>query len=255
MYLGKKVGIGLVTYERPEYLRAALNSILEHLSDYVDYVFVCDDHSTLYVDEVNEILRSFSAPFKYKYLIHDENQSVCLTKNDCFRELLREECDFIFIMENDMKIEHPNAVTKYIDAYVKYGIHHFNYAHHGPINSGPPLGAADLIDSEMHDDIDVYTACVGCWSFYTRECLIFVGLMDEELCYNSMEHVEHTLRCAKEGFTFRFWRFPDVAGSINWISPQPDALESSTIRSHNSNWHRDMQWSLDYVKNKHPEYW
>jgi GT2 family glycosyltransferase len=255
MYLGKTIGIGLATHERPDYLSTALQSILNTVAEYVDYLFVCDDNSIVYADQVRETLHNFAPPFKYEYLIHDRNMSVCITKNDCLEALMREECDYIFIMENDMQILHSNAITKYIDASIKYSIHHLNYAHHGPINTGPPLGASDLIESEMVDDIDVYTACIGCWSFYTKECIANVGLMDEALCYNSMEHVEHTLRCAKEGFTFRFWRFADVSGSKEWITPQPDAIESSTIRNHNADWHRNMNWSLEYVKNKHPEHW
>ena len=257
MYLNKKIGIGISTHERPDYLRTALASVKENLSDVVDYLIVCDDASSVYKNEVNDILNVFNFKFEYEYIINDTNKSVAITKNNCLKKILDKNCDYIFLMENDMQIINEKAVTGYIDASIKSGIHHFNYAHHSPMNTSSidishlaEIGESDLIV----DGIDVFIACCGSYSFYTKECIEKVGLMDEALRYNCWEHVEHTLRCAKEGFTFRFWRFADVSNSINWITSQTYALESSTIRNYNPNWYEDMERSREYVAFKHRGY-
>ena len=63
MYLNKKIGIGISTHERPDYLRTALASVKENLSDVVDYLIVCDDASSVYKNEVNDILNVFNFKF------------------------------------------------------------------------------------------------------------------------------------------------------------------------------------------------
>jgi len=255
MYLNKKIGIGIPTYERPEYLRTALSSVADKLSGVVDYLIVCDDASEVHGDEIQQILNEFNFNFEYEYIINDTNKSVAVTKNNCLKKILDKNCDYIFLMENDMQVIDEKAVTGYIDVSIKSGVQHFNYAHHSPMNTSP-LAASDLTGigefDLVVDGIDVFTACCGSYSFYTKQCIEEVGLMDEALCHNSWEHLEHTLRCAKQNFTFKFWRFADASGSINWVTSQQQALESSTIRNSNPNWFSDMEKSKEYVMNKHP---
>lgn len=256
MYLDKRIGIGISTYERPEYLRTALASVADKLGGVVDYLVVCDDASEIHRDQIYQILNEVNFNFEYEYIINETNKSVAVTKNNCLKKIIDKNCDYIFLMENDMQVIDEKAVTGYIDISIKSGVQHFNYAHHSPMNTSP-IGVDELIgigESDLVvDGIDVFIACCGSYSFYTKECIEKVGLMDEALCYNSWEHVEHTLRCAKQGFTFKFWRFADASNSINWITSQQHALESSTIRNNNPNWFSDMEKSKEYVINKHPE--
>src|SRR5690606_16684073 len=126
----------------------------------------------------------------------NKNRGVAHAKNWLMRKLLREGCDYIFLLEDDLIIKSPKAVFGYIKVAEETGISHLMFAHHGPMNKGKAI----------HSDpngIELFPHCVGAWCFYTREALEDVGLMDE-IFKNAWEHVEHTHRLSVAGYTEEF---------------------------------------------------
>lgn len=254
MYNDKRVGLGITTYERPTYFRDAALSAYQFLNSVVDYFYVYDDGSKKYKEVYSYMF--FELPEGFNWPRPTVNMGVCFAKNNCLQAMIDADCDYLFLMEDDMIVTDTKAVTGYIDACEASGIQHLSYAHHGAINKeSGPYGPEHLTQQEQHPLIEVYSACVGSWSFYTRDCIEVVGLMDPVLNKNTMEHVEHTLRCAEQGFTTRFWRFADAKGSENWLRPQRDSLDTSTIRNNNPNWMKDYEEALEYIKAKHPGVW
>ncbi len=206
------IGIGIVTYNRPDYFKTAVKSVFKYL-DFVDHVVVVDDGSK---DDY------VSGDSRYE-AIRQDNGGVAKAKNTAFKYLIDKGCDYIFIMEDDMEIIDRKAIIGYLAAFKMTGIDHLLYSQHGPGNKE----ATSLMD--VGGPICYWRACVGSWCFYTRELLEKVGLMDENFM-NAWEHVEHTWRIAKS-HSMSYGIYPDVLGSADWIKEQDGAIENSSIGS------------------------
>ena len=61
-------------------------------------------------------------------------------------------CDYIFIIEDDMLIKKPDVFNKYIEAYQATGIHHFNYGPGSPFNRKQKI-QFDLVDQKYSDEV------------------------------------------------------------------------------------------------------
>lgn len=209
-----KIGIGIVTYNRPDYFKVAIDSVIEHLLDVVDEIVVYNDASTVEYEYGN-----LTPDIAVK--VGTKNKGVGYAKNRCMEELMDRGCDFIFIMEDDMEILSKNAVIDYMAAYKISGVDHMMFAHHGPGNQY----AGMLID--VTGPIEWYATCVGSYCFYTRELLEKVGLMDEKFI-NAWEHVEHTRRSMlSHGVPYGY--YPDVVGSRESIREQEGSIDHSSI--------------------------
>lgn len=250
MYNGKRVGVGITTWRRPSHFHNCIRSVSEHLLDVVDEFYVYNDGSGPEYEARYQWVYQFGDFNHSRFEItHDyHNRGVAYAKNHVMRSMADAGCDYIFTLEDDQLIKSSKAVTAYIDAHNTSNIHHLLFAHHGPANEGGPVDV--LYDGE----IEVYTACVGAWNFYTKEILALGGYMDHEHFFNAYEHCEHSARLGRTGLCLPFWRFPDVRNSKDYIEEQPDALVSSQIRAQ-PNWWQDMHKSLEYWKSIDKETW
>jgi len=229
-----KVGLGLTTYNRPEYFAQSIASAIEANPD---FLVVYNDGSTKPYDEEYKKVKDNCE------IIHEvENKGVALAKNALLKRLLELGCDHIFLQEDDIIIKSPSVFKKYIEVGKKLGIHHLNFAHHGPAN----------VDGLQYSDgvVDYYPHCVGAFSYYTRECLEEVGLMDENF-HNAWEHVEHTKRIGDMGYTTPFSAFADVSNSKDLLEEIPGSIEYSSIRP-SKDWKERMRTGLEYWRTKDP---
>lgn len=202
-----KVGVGITTYKRPEYFEKCIKSVLEHLDGVVDEIAVYNDGSKL--KDYQAIYKKIpQVTIEHK----NKNKGVAAAKNWLIGHLLCEECDYIFLLEDDIVIKDPKAVTEYINS----GEQHLLFAHHGKANACKPLATKGVVE--------YYPNCVGAWCMYTKECIEDYGLMDSGF-KNAWEHVEHSLRILGG------MAFPDIKGSKEWLEEQENAIESSVIRN------------------------
>lgn len=248
MYDHMKVGLGICCYERPSFSRNAIQSAFLYLRRYLDVVVLYDDGSVKHQDEYNTLfaeVQTWDWGIPLIAFQAQKNQGVAVAKNFCLKEMMSEGSDYLFLMEDDMTVTSHKAITGYIDASKETGVEHFNFAYHGPMNMAGPV--------ELNPPIEIHGACVGAWSFYTRNAINVVGYMDEKF-FNAWEHVDWTARCAKAGLTTPFWKFADVCGAVDWVVPQDHALESSVIRS-NPDWAGKMLAGQAYLVSKDPELW
>lgn len=226
----KKTGVAILTYNRPEFCKQALEYVLKLKN--IDCRALHDDCSDK--ADYTEVFNSI--PKDFKLIRPETNGGVAKAKNRVVKYLLDEGCDYIVLIEDDILVKDENAVSKYIEAFEKTGIEHFNFHNHGPANKVGPVNVGEIITLWPH--------CVGAFSFYTRNCFETVGLFDEHF-KNAWEHVEHTGRIAKAGLTTPFWYFADVTGSENLIEEIPNSIENSSIR-HTEEWTKNMHEGLDY---------
>jgi len=230
-----KIGVGIVTYRRPGYFRVAIESVKKHLpfiNELVAYHdgYFRDDDRRIYLDYAGILSNGH------------ENLGVAHAKNQVIQQLLDRGCDYLFVMEDDMEILDRRAIVGYLAAHRITNIPHLNFHGHGDNLYGPPMYEAG--------PLAYWPNAVGSWSFYTREIFEQVGLMDEHFV-NAYEHVEHSWRIYRGKLDYGIW--PDVVGSELWIRAQAGALENSSIRDEDGNWHKRIEDGLNYWKSIDPD--
>ncbi|MCK6604254.1 MAG: glycosyltransferase [Ignavibacteriaceae bacterium] len=214
----EKTGIGIVTFNRPEFFSV----LLESLPDADEIVVVNDGNP--YDDEV------YSSK-KCHVIQHKGNKGVGRSKNDAMKHLLSKGCKHIFVLEDDIKITDTTVFEDYIKIAERTGLQHLNYVYHGILNLDKegkprPRGIA-YYDGEPLLSLNEHIG--GAFSYFTSAVLERVGLIDP-LYYNAWEHVDHTYRITQaDGYT-PFWWFADVYGSEKKIADQDSHLVQSVIR-------------------------
>jgi len=234
--MGKeKVGLGIVTFNRPEYLKQCLEAASKNNYGGADCVEVYDDGS----EEVHEI-HNIADWYNVNFTPGLKNKGVAHAKNKLLKFLIEEGCTHIFLMEDDQLIQDRGICKYYIDYARMVGIKHMNFALHGPMN---------ISKQSSHNGVCVYPDCVGAFSYYHKDVIEQVGYMDENF-KNVWEHVEHTYRIAKAGMTTPFWYFADHPYSDKLIKEIPGSIDKSSIRP-KSDWQDNINKGRDYFIKKH----
>jgi GT2 family glycosyltransferase len=253
--INKKVGIGIITCNRPEYLKQLLDSI--NYCNWADLVIINDGDK-------------FELEGYNYYIQHNEkNLGVGKSKNKAMKHLLDIGCDYIFIIEDDMIILDDSVFDKYIQASEVSGIQHFNYGPGSPFNrkqeiknfdlhnrdqlSNVSLPAPKLTIDYKVSQIDLYEHCAGVFSFFTREILNKVGLNNEEF-FNAWEHVEHTYRIILEKGHPPFWWFADIKDSATYLKVQEEAIKKSSTSQDKEKWFANIAKGRELYKSIHGMY-
>lgn len=234
-----KIGLGIVTYNRPDFFYNCIKSVEKHLLGVIHTAWVYDDGSKKkgYQDIYKQLDKNIAV------MVSEKNKGVATAKNWLLRRLYEDGCDFLFILEDDLLILSPSAVLSYVEVSKNTGIGHLMFAHHGPMNILGPIWSDP-------NGIELYPYAVGAWCMYTREVIDKVGYMDESF-RNAYEHVEHTHRIALAELTTDWPYFADVRGSKDWIVEQEGSIENSSIRK-NKAWAKNIVQGLIYWKKKDP---
>ncbi|HRH53309.1 MAG TPA: hypothetical protein PLN38_08300 [Chitinophagales bacterium] len=217
-----KIGVGIVTYNRPEMLRMLLDSLL---LCFIDELIVVNDGFPFADDYF------YNYPFD-KVIQNKTNIGVGASKNKLFKELLAAGCEHIFIIEDDMMIKRADIFEAYIRAAKTTGIEHFMFAYHGCMNkiNNKEINPRVTINYSNGVSISLNLYAVGSFCYYTKKVLEDVGLMDEDY-FNAFEHIDHSYRIALKGYTTPFLAWADIANSLDYICEQSDSEDSSVIWS------------------------
>jgi glycosyltransferase involved in cell wall biosynthesis len=224
--MSTKIGVGIITCDRPDYLKKLVKS-LDGIS--IDKLIIINDgEKQLDGDKIK---------------IHNNNpskQGVGKSKNQALKYL--KDCDYIFLLEDDIVIRDKTVFEKYIEASKLSGIQHFNFAFHGVDNYLPNGQPAVRLKLDYSPTVSVclYPNVYGAFSIYTNRCIEEVGSMDE-FYYNAMEHVDHTAAIIKAGMHPPFRWFADIADSNKYIEEIDSAHSGSEIR-------RDQKWIENFHK-------
>jgi GT2 family glycosyltransferase len=251
------IGVGIITCNRPEYLKNLLQTI------------PFDKVASLVVVNDGDIKNKIDLKSPGIWIQNDQNLGVGKSKNKAMKHLYEKGCDYIFIIEDDMLIKDKDVFEKYIQAYKKSGIHHFNYGPGSPFNRKQDI-AFDLHNRHLlnqHSEpnpkliidygdgvkVALYEHTVAMFSFFTREVLDKVGYIDEEF-YNAWEHVDHTYRIIKAGYHPPFWWFADIADSDKLLTEAPGAIDNSSIANKSDQWQKNVYGGREIYKKKHGHY-
>lgn len=190
-----------------------------------------------------EYRRAFSKIPNATIQVSPINEGVAKSKNHLLRLGLKSGCDWLFLCEDDIVVQSPEAITAYIEACKTSGLDHLSFALHGPANQGGPVRADDTLAYYPHS--------VGAWCIYSKRCLEDVGLFNEHL-HNAWEHVELTLRLARAGYTTGAYEYADVVHSEQFIAEIPGSIEKSSIRPR-SDWQSSIRDGLRFWSENMPE--
>ena len=204
-----KAAVGITTYNRPDFAKQSIDSVFTYLSKLNLPIAIYNDGSSPeFEDEYNKIFQNITGVIIFNEKV---NRGVAVAKNRLLRWMMDEtDAEYFFLLEDDILIKSPEAVTGYIDVCEKQGMHHLAFAHHCGANDG-------LMVKEI-GNVQYYKNIVGAWCVYTRKSIETVGYMDENF-YNAWEHVEHTLRIILADLMpgSGAWNFPDAKNSIDWV--------------------------------------
>jgi GT2 family glycosyltransferase len=255
----KKIGVGIITCNRPEYLRNLLNTLPAEHEGKMDHLVIIND---------GKPVDNFDLGFG-EWVDNETNLGVGKSKNKAMQHLLDKGCDYIFIIEDDMLILDPAIFDKYIEAHKASGIHHFNYGPGSPFNRKQTIQNFDLHNRHLLDQhtepnpklvidygdvkVSLFEHTVAMFSFFTKEVLEKVGLIDDDF-YNAWEHVDHTYRIIKAGYHPPFWWFADLHDSHKYLTEAPDAINNSSIANNNEQWHKNVYGGREIYKQKHGHY-
>jgi len=250
----EKIGVGIITCDRPDFLKKCLKSLDIKLID--EIIIINDGFDDIDVDDIEEIKTTGRI-------------GVAKGKNIALKHLYNKDCDYLFIIEDDMIILDNNVFQQYIKAHQKSGIHHFNY---GP---GSPFNRKQNIEFDLHNrheldqhsepkprkiidygdevKISLFQHTVAMFSFFTRKTIEEVGYIDEDY-YNAWEHVDHTYRIIKAGLHPPFWYFADIYNSHLYLTEAPEAIDKSSIANDTEQWEKNVYGGREIYKEKHGHY-
>jgi GT2 family glycosyltransferase len=179
----KKIGVGVITCDRLEYLK----NLIESLS-------VCSDIDELVIINDGKSLTDFDL-LKGELMENEANLGVAKSKNKALKHLLSRNCEYIFLIEDDMLIKDVNVFQSYIDLCNISGIQHFNYGPGSPFNRKQLIQNFDLHNRHLLEEktepnpklivdyksckLALYEHVTGTFSFYTKKILDLVGVIDE----------------------------------------------------------------------------
>ena len=237
-----KIGVGIVTCNRPKFFLKCLMSIPDSI---LDIVVVNDGGDFADIKKLHE-KKGFA------YFHNPKNIGVGRSKNKLLRYLIGTECDHIFIIEDDIIVKDKNVFNEYVRARNKTGIQHFNFGYHGPANKdgvsgGPPKPRFVVDYGDVKIAINRHS--VGAFCYYTKEVLEKVGLIDEDYT-NAFEHVDHDYRIAKAGYCTPYWNFADIANSCDFLEEVECSENSSSIRPR-EDWQKNIQEGVQLFNKKH----
>jgi GT2 family glycosyltransferase len=214
----KKIGVGIVTYNRPDFFKKCFNSLP---FDKIDCLVVVNDGDR------------FDFDFKHSHVIqHETNKNVGESKNDAMRYMLDQNCDYIFTLEDDIFLKDPLIFEKYINASTETNIEHFNFGYSQRENLDYNLKPVwKAIIEYKNTKIVLNHNILGAFTFYTKNALQTIGLHHKSFNKGHGDHLELTYRAYKHGLTTPFWWFADIYDSWNIIENQSNFTTDSKVRN------------------------
>jgi glycosyltransferase involved in cell wall biosynthesis len=222
-----KIGVVITTFNSENYFSSLYNS--------------------LPLDRIDElVVVNGGEPYKNEYkcskwIQHDEVKFASVARNDGLRYLLEKECDFYFIIEDDMVITNPDIFDHYIETSKISGFEYLCYASNAWY-SGPRFARTPRLQVQYSEKLAVNLMHHTCneVTFRTKNVLEKTGLYDEK--FQFMFDIDNLYRMFQDGF-IDFWWFPDSAHSDNYVMNNPDAVSRM-----NPNGERDDKLGPDMAR-------
>lgn len=210
------IGIGLISYNRAKPATEVAEGIVNTLDrEKYDYKLVCslDQLDTTGYERVAELMT----------LVPHKNVGISINKSVALMHL--QECDHVFLFEDDFKPSKKGWDTTYINVHRESGIGLFNYCPQWVSNS--EKNPKKIVKYPSGTVIYEYTHVAQIMSI-TKETLRDVGALDPDFIGYGYEHCDYTRRCVISGkfpqhgypFIKETWDFTEMVGCPNTTSDE-----------------------------------
>lgn len=241
MYLNGKIGVGIITCNRKEQYTKLLNQI-KNIS-YIDCVITVKNKDFDYAQNDPSLICS-SDNFYFKHIKEDLGVGFC--KNECLKFLLNNNCDHIFLIEDDINIKNNDVFKIYIDTAKTYNLQHLNFNMAWDSITKKYLLPSYTISHPSGINLSIFSRLCGDFEYFTKDVIQQVGLFDAKNYINALEHAEHTYRIASRGYTTPFQAYADVYNSINYIE---DCGITSSIQRNEELYYKRLTYACNHFKN------
>ena len=208
----KKIGVGLLTYNRPDYYKRVLFSIPKNK---IDHLVVVNDGFNGYAKENDA----------EDVILTKQQLGVSKSKNLILDNLLNKNCTHIFLIEDDNLIIHPDVFEVYINTANYYGVHHLAYER---LTRTENTLKASYQDPNSEFGLDFFHNAEAGFTYIHAELIKKYGKFDEKY-FNAFEHVDFTYNLVQQKVAPPFWYFPDVLNSNYYVLEIPNSLNNSSI--------------------------
>lgn len=204
----EKIGVGIVTYNSENYYKDLFNSIDQTKIDHLVTVNGGDEYSKKYSDY---------------WIQHTANKYPAVCRNDAITALLKEDCEHIFIIEDDMIINDSGVFEKYIETSKASGLKYFSFVSTS-WESGEPFNRTPRLVVEYSKDISVslYRNMCNEFTYHHRSCYDKVGFYDSQ--FRDPFDIDMAYRESRQDYAAPFWWFADVTNSDFYIKNNPVAV-------------------------------
>lgn len=231
----RRTGVGLITFNRPEFYQTTLASIRETTFD--SFVIVNDG-------DLN-YCKSTDAD---SVIFNNSQLGVSKTKNKAIQYLLNENCTDIFIFEDDTVIKNVEAFDQYIATSEISNIPHLCF---GPVEITHKYQKNLKLTCMYSKDIgiDMYHHPQGGLMYFNVTKLNSNECLFDENYFNAFEHIDISYNLIKQGKMPPFWYFPDIHQSSKYIESISSSSTNSTI-TNKENYQKNVASSAKYFTEK-----
>ena len=206
--ISNNIGIGILSYQRPDALKNLVNSIIKYTDLQQTTVFISDDASDN--PELLKYLDQLEKSNNFVVIKNEKRLGVAGNSNRLIRCLSRFK--YGMLLNDDTEILAKGWDRFYIDAMKRSKMHHFLYQQEGLYGCNRKVnGKANGVNLLRFDEKPH-----GAILAFSREMLVKCGYFDESYGYYGMEHVDWSSKAWEMGLQNK--GFFDVAGSDLYFS-------------------------------------
>ena len=210
MEVVKSIGIGCLSYLRPEHLKLFKKQIEKHTPPGAELYISYDDF---------------------------EKKGVAYRSNEILKALRHHE--YVFIFNDDCVVIQDGWAEYFISEHKRTGQHHFIYMVEGPTTK--KIG--------QENGIDIYNNCSGVFMFLTKEVIQKVGGFCKDYGRYSYEHAGYTKRIHAAGLTpYGEYLVPKDAAKYMYAMDMQNNLSYNRDVNHNPSMVSEMAYIDGYIK-------
>ncbi len=231
-----KIGVGITTYNAESYYKILYDSLpLDHI-DCLVTVNGGDKYSNNYSGH---------------WIQHTQNKFPSVCRNECVKYLLDQNCEHIFIIEDDMIILKSNIFNEYINASKESGLKYLCFVSTSP-GAGSPHNRTPktIIDYPNNRRIAFYQNMCNEFTYHHKTAFLNTGWYDENM--RDGFDVDMAYRESKNKHSSLFWYFADIINSDEYIMNNPNA--TSRLQTERPDGSRadiiDKIWEYFYSKHQ-----
>lgn len=198
---GERVGVGVVTCERPGLFRRACESVDRYAAGVADVLCFHQDGPAVY---------DWYPRAEWDRFRTVDGANVAVAKNLLLQWMSDRRCDHLFLLEDDTVLTDRRAVSGYVAAVKASGVHYLSAHPHGDVTT-----ACAGVDGP----VTLWAHVGAMWTYLSRHGCEVGGLYDARFG-NHHGDIELPQRWARLGLCSGWGRLPDATGSEAWVSPR-----------------------------------